>query len=92
MPPRKLVLRLRPQGRAYSRLSLSGAILTTPCAQDLRLFFHLLALWQCAPLDVVLSADGPVSWMQAWTDALAFVRADHLRGVRFVLDRGPDDR
>jgi hypothetical protein len=91
MPSRKLSLRLRPQGQAYSRLSLSGVIPTTPSAQDLRLFCYLLSLWQGSPLDVVLSADARVSWVTAWTDALAFVREDHLR-VRFVLDGGRRDR
>jgi hypothetical protein len=55
MPSRKLSLRLRPQGRAYSRLQLSGVIPTTPSAQDLRLFCYLLSLWQGSPLDVALS-------------------------------------
>lgn len=91
MSSRKLSLRLRPQGRAYSRLSLSGVIPTTPSAQDLRLFCYLLSLWQGSPLDVALSADARVSWVTAWSDALAFVPEAHLR-VRFVLDGASRDR
>lgn len=91
MPSRKLSLRLYPQGRAYSRLSLSGVIPTTPSAQDLRLFCCLLSLWQGSPLDVVLSAGARASWVTAWSDALAFVHEAHLR-VRFVLDGGDHDR
>jgi hypothetical protein len=88
-----MCLQLRPQrGGAFSRLSLSGLVHTAPPPQDTRLFFYLLALWQGAPLDVVLSADAPVFWVEAWTQALAGVREDHLRGVRFVLDGGGRDR
>lgn len=91
MPIRKLSLRLRPQGPAFSRLSLSGSVPTTPPPQDMRLFLHLLALWQGSPVDVVLSADAPVSWVQAWTDALCAVPERHL-SVRFVLERAGEER
>lgn len=76
---------------AFTRLRLSGSVVTAlpPC--ELRRWLRQLASWGDAPVELVLPVDvGSVEWFELWSYAVSEVPARHLQ-VRFSLER-PDPR
>lgn len=86
-------LHLRPtHGGRFTRMRLSGSVVSAlpPC--ELRRWFRQLSSWGDAPVELVLPADvSSVEWFELWSYAVSEVPARHLQ-VRFVLKRQPGDR
>ena len=73
-------------GGSFTRLSLSGPVVTVVPGRVLRPWLSQLAFWSGRPIRVVLGADAPASWLEVWTEALTAVPERHLR-VEFRLPR-----
>ena len=74
-------IRLHPQhGGAFTHWRVTGS---TPTAVPERQLDHLmqsLSLWSGWPVELVLPVEvGAVAWFSWWSDALANIRAEHLR-------------
>ncbi len=84
--PFKLYLKPLSDG-SFTKLRLSGSVVTAlpPC--ELRRWFRQLYSWADAPVELVLPVDfGSVAWFELWTHAVSDVPAHHLQ-LRFALQR-----
>lgn len=83
----RITMNLSPlHGGSFTRLSLSGPVVTAVPGRVLRPWLSQLAFWSGRPIHVVLGADAPASWLEVWTDALAAVPERDLE-VEFRLPR-----
>jgi hypothetical protein len=86
-----MTLELRPLHEgAYTQIKLSGPVVTTPSARDLRRLLAILAFWHGGAVHVVLSVAGTneeICWGELWDDVLRAVPRHHaeirwdIRGV-----------
>jgi hypothetical protein len=91
MEETKMTLELRPLHEgAYTQIKLTGPVVTTPSARDLRRILAILAFWHGGPVHVVLSVAGTnedICWGELWDDAMRAVPGHHaeirwqIRGI-----------
>ena len=84
----RITMKLSPlHGSSFTKVFLSGPVVTAVPGRVLRSWLSQLAFWSGRPILVVLGADAPASWLEVWAAALAEVPERHLR-VEFRLPRG----
>jgi hypothetical protein len=94
----KMTLELRPLHEgAYTQIKLSGPVVTTPSARDLRRLLAILAFWHGGAVHVVLSVAGTneeICWGELWDDVMRAVPRHHaeirwhIRGVTVAANIG----